>query len=169
MPNVRSTPSRSDPRPAVYTWRKTRIALRWLAAAGFTAAGIKHFTNADFYQRIIPPGFPNPPLLVAVSGACEIAGGLGLLVRPVRRAAGWGLIALLIAVFPANIFMAVAPHRIPGMHIARWMLWARLPLQPLMIAWVWFVALRRDGGSLHSDLEYRGRSTAAPSARSGRP
>src|SRR5665213_2439289 len=140
MPNVRSTPSRSDPRPAVYTWRKTRIALRWLAAAGFTAAGIKHFTNADFYQRIIPPGFPNPPWLVAVSGACEIAGGLGLLIRPVRRAAGWGLIALLVAVFPANIYMLQHPELF---HLAPWILWARLPLQAVFVAWVW-IAMKKD-------------------------
>ena len=153
MTSDQKTPEFTNPRPAPSrithpghrdAWSKTRLLLRWLAAVGFTAAGVKHFTNASFYQRIIPPGFPNPRLLVAVSGACEIAGGLGLLVRPLRRAAGWGLIALLVAVFPANIFMAVAPHRIPHMHIARWMLWARLPLQPVMIVWVWFAALRGD-------------------------
>jgi uncharacterized membrane protein len=117
--------------------------LRAVAAAGFVAAGTNHFLSPAFYLRIIPPAFPNPALLVAVSGAGEIAGGLGLLVRPLRRAAGIGLIALLACVFPANVYMAVAPERIPELHIPTWALWVRLPLQVVFIAWIWLVALRR--------------------------
>ena len=120
-----------------------RIVLRWLAALGFVAAGAGHFVMPKLYVKIIPPHFPDPALLVAISGVCEIAGGAGLLVRPLRRAAGWGLIALLVAVFPANIYMAVAPGRIPGLHIARWLLWLRLPLQGVLVTWVWFVALAK--------------------------
>jgi uncharacterized membrane protein len=65
---------------------------------------------------------------------------VGLLIPRLRRAAGWGLIALLVAVLPANIFMAVAPERIPGLKLPQWSLWVRLPLQPLAAAWVWWVA-----------------------------
>ena len=121
-----------------------RTALRLLAAVAFVAAGVNHFVKPGFYRQIIPPGFPSPALLVAVSGACEVAGGLGLLIRPLRRAAGLGLIALLIAVFPANLYMAFAPHRIAGLPVARWLLWLRLPFQGVLIAWVWFVALGRS-------------------------
>jgi uncharacterized membrane protein len=92
--------------------------------------------------------------LVAISGVCEIAGGLGLLVRPLRRAAGWGLIALLIAVFPANIYMALAPNESADGRFAGWMLWLRLPLQAVLIAWVWVIAL----GSLADTAATRLRS-----------
>jgi uncharacterized membrane protein len=82
--------------------------------------------------------------LVAVSGVAEIAGGIGLLIPRLRRWAGWGLIALLIAVFPANVYMAVSPQRIPDLHFARWMLWLRLPLQGVFVVWVWYASLRTD-------------------------
>src|SRR5436190_639283 len=82
-----------------------RAVLRWLAAAFFVAVGVKHFLNPVFFRQIVPPALPHPALLVVVSGVCEIAGGVGLLFRRLRRAAGWGLIALLVAVFPANVYM----------------------------------------------------------------
>ena len=97
----------------------------------------------------MPPFFP-ADALVEISGVCEIAGGIGLLIRPLRRAAGWGLIALLIAVFPANIYMAVAPSRRPA-GVPVWVLslalWLRLPLQAVFIAWVWFVSLSKGASS----------------------
>jgi len=102
---------------------------------------LNHFHNPAFYRNIIPPGFPDPKLLVILSGICEIAGGVGLLIPPLRQISGWGLIALLLAVFPANIFMAVSPERIPDLHMSRWLLWLRLPLQGILIAWIWFVAI----------------------------
>ena len=117
--------------------------LRILAAIGFIAAGINHFVKPDLYRKIIPPHFPPPAVLVAISGVAEIVGGIGLLIPQLRRIAGWGLIALLIAVFPANIYMAVAPERIPELHIARVWLWLRLPFQAVLILWVWYVAIRR--------------------------
>jgi uncharacterized membrane protein len=122
--------------------QSVKVTLCLLAAAFFVAAGLNHFRNPVFYCSIIPPGFPDPKLLVIISGVCEIAGGVGLLIPPLRRVASWGLIALLIAVFPANIYMALAPERIPGLYISHWLLWLRLPLQALLAAWVWFVALR---------------------------
>ena len=120
-----------------------RVAWRWLAALFFVFAGVNHFLHPHFYERIVPPGFPSPKLLVIVSGVAEIAGGLGLLIRPLRRAAGWSLLALLVAIFPANLYMALHPARF-GM--PPWLLWARLPLQVVLVAWVWWVALRRPPG-----------------------
>ena len=112
---------------------------------GFALAGALHFVYPEKYRSIIPPGFPAPAALVAISGAAEIAGGLGLLARPLRRMAQWGLIALLIAVFPANVYMALHPERIPDLHMAHWLLWARLPLQVFLIVWVKVCVRPRDG------------------------
>jgi uncharacterized membrane protein len=117
-----------------------RIALRLLAALFFIVAGANHFIHPDFYRKIIPPHFPDPSFLVVISGAAEIAGGVGLLISPLRKAAGCGLIALLIAVFPANIYMALYPGSIPDLHFAPALLWLRLPLQVVFIAWVWLIA-----------------------------
>ena len=83
---------------------------------------------------IVPPGLPSPQALVLISGIAEMAGGLGLLVPRLRAAAACGLIALLIAVFPANIYMAMSPERFAHLHVPAWALWARLPLQFLLIA-----------------------------------
>jgi uncharacterized membrane protein len=111
---------------------------RGLAAVMFIVAGVLHFVFPSMYRKIIPTYLPAPGALVAISGVAEIAGGMGLLVRPLRRAAGWGLIALLVAVFPANIYMAVSPERV-GVKLPGWMLWGRLPLQFVVIGWVWSV------------------------------
>ncbi len=118
-------------------------ALRYLAALFFVGTGISHFRSPGFFEKIVPPGFGPPNTMVAISGIAEIAGGLGLLVPRLRNSAAWGLIALLVAVFPANIYMAFWPERIPGMNFARWMLWVRLPLQGVIIAWVAWAGLRR--------------------------
>jgi uncharacterized membrane protein len=117
-----------------------RTLLRWLAAIFFVVAGTFHFLKPETYLQIMPPSFPNPQLLVAVSGAAEIAGGIGLMIRPLRRLAGWGLIALLIAVFPANFYMMEHPEKF---HFALWILLARLPLQVVFVAWVWLAAIQR--------------------------
>jgi uncharacterized membrane protein len=101
------------------------------------AAGVNHFVMPRYYRRIVPPRFGDPATVVAISGVAEIAGGVGALVPATRRAAGWGLIALLIAVFPANIYMAVRPQRFRDLRVPRWALWLRLPLQPLMMWWAW--------------------------------
>jgi len=116
-----------------------RTFLRWLAAIFFVVAGIGHFVRPEMYLKIMPPYLPAPALLVFISGVAEVAGGVGLLIPSVRRAAGWGLIALLVAIFPANIYMLQHPELFG---IAPWILWARLPLQAVFIAWIWFVALR---------------------------
>ena len=107
----------------------------------FVGAGVMHFVRPRGFVEIVPPALPQPEALVAISGVAEILGGLGLLFRRTRRAAAWGLLALLVAVFPANAYMAVAAERFA--HLApAWALWARLPLQPLLMLWVWATALR---------------------------
>jgi uncharacterized membrane protein len=108
---------------------------RLLIAAGFLAGGILHFTKTDTYARICPDYLPNHRALVLVSGAAEIAGAIGILIPQTRRITGYGLIALLIAVFPANVNMAVNAKQFEGFAPA-WALWLRLPLQILFIIWV---------------------------------
>lgn len=120
--------------------RCAQNSLRWLAALCFVVAGTLHFLKPELYLQIMPPYLPAPKLLVAVSGASEIAGGIGLLMPSSRHLAGWGLIALLIAVLPANIYML---QQAGSSHLSPWILWARLPLQGVFIAWVWFIAIKQ--------------------------
>ncbi len=102
----------------------------------FVAAGANHFVNPGFYVRITPPSLPAPLVLVYISGFFEILGGVGVLVPSVRSAAGWGLILLLIAVFPANLYMAIRPDRFSDISPAA--LYLRLPLQAVFIAWAYW-------------------------------
>lgn len=109
----------------------------------FIVAGLNHFRSTPLYLAIMPPALPFPLALVYLSGLAEIAGGAGVLVPQTRRAAGWGLLLLLLAVFPANIYMATANVVPPGYEIPRALLWARLPLQFVLMVWVWAATLRR--------------------------
>ncbi|WP_223653221.1 MauE/DoxX family redox-associated membrane protein [Hymenobacter psoromatis] len=112
---------------------------RWLRfglALLFVGAGALHFIQPETFLRIVPPALPAPRLLVLLSGAAEVAGGLGLLLPATRRWAAWGLLALLVAVFPANVYMVGLAD---ALHIPAWVLWARLPLQPLLMWAVWRV------------------------------
>jgi uncharacterized membrane protein len=115
-------------------------------AAFFTLAGAMHFIRPRQYEAIVPPYVPRHREVVIVSGLAELAGAALVVPETTRRAARWWLIALLAAVFPANVHMAVHPDRIGGLdtdRLPRWLLWARLPLQPLMALWVWW-ATRPD-------------------------
>ena len=105
-----------------------------LLAMFFIPAGVNHFVNPQTYLSVMPPYLPFHEALNYISGAAEIAGGIAVLIPQLRRVAGWGLIALLIAIFPANIHMAL--YGIPGVGIAPWILWLRLPFQLVFIAWV---------------------------------
>ena len=119
--------------------------LKILLGVLFIVAGSLHFLFPAPYLRIMPPYLPWPRFLVAFSGSCEMGLGVGMFTRFSRWAA-WGLIALLIAVFPANLHMALHPDQfadlLPGTPSARRALfWARLPLQAVFIAWAyWFTA-----------------------------
>ncbi len=110
----------------------------------FIAAGLNHFAVPRAYRAIVPPGFGDPARVVAISGVAEVAGGVGVLLPPTRRISGLALIALLLAVYPANLHMARNPERFR--RIPRWALYARLPLQPLMVWGVWRATRRRSDG-----------------------
>jgi len=122
------------PGPIGNSWPR-RIALV-LAAIFYIGAGILHFTKTEFYLKIVPPYIPWHLAMVWISGVCEIAGGIGLLIWRVRRAAAWGLVALLIAVFPANIYMVTDPVAAGAASLSPLVLWGRLPLQFIFIWWV---------------------------------
>lgn len=115
--------------------RSRRWALLGLAVV-FVAAGVNHFVMPEVYVRIMPPYLPAPKALVYLSGAFEILGGLGVLPRATRAAAGWGLVALLIAVFPANLHMALHPEQFAS--VPAWALYARLPFQLVLIGWAYW-------------------------------
>ena len=110
------------------------------AAILYVGAGTLHFIKTDAYLRIMPPYVPWHLFVVRFSGVCEILGGLGLLLPQTRRAAAWGLVALLIAVFPANIYMVSNPLEAGAESIAPVLRWGRLALQPLLIWWVLWCA-----------------------------
>lgn len=109
--------------------------MRVVLAIFFVFAGMLHFLIPDAYARIVPPALPAPLLLVWISGIAEILGGVGLLIPATQRAAACGLVALLIAVFPANIYMAVAHVPASGILGLHWVQWLRLPLQIPLVLW----------------------------------
>lgn len=121
------------------TWPK-RIALLALSAF-YIFAGAIHFVRPDFYLAIMPPYLPAHLELVYLSGLFEIAGGIGVLVPKFRSIAGWGLVALLFAVFPANLHMALHPELFPDLSpVAHY---GRLPIQLFFIGWAYW-ATRED-------------------------
>lgn len=113
------------------------IAL-WVLAIAMIAIGIAHFVQPKPFVKIVPKYLPAPLTLVYVSGFFEILGGVGLLIPQTRVWAAWGLIALYIAVFPANVYMLTDNVSFdPKKPIPRWILWARLPFQFVFIAWAY--------------------------------
>jgi len=119
-----------------------KLVALWILALGMIAIGILHFAQPKPFIRIVPKFLPAPRALVYISGFFEIAGGIGLLLPATRVAAAWGLIALYIAVFPANVYMLTHDVSLnPKKPIPRWALWARLPLQLVFIAWAYWFTL----------------------------
>lgn len=125
-------------RDGIRTVNSRARPLRGACGAFFVVAGALHFLRPASYEAIMPPSLPAHRELVLVSGAAEVAGGLAALTPGLECPARWGLIALLLAVFPANVHMAVNPEQVEGLPAAlpHWTLWARLPLQGALIAWV---------------------------------
>jgi uncharacterized membrane protein len=118
------------------TQPSTRSASRGLLAAFFVASGVNHFVSPRFYRAIVPPSLQGEAKrVVELSGVAEVLGGVCVLLPRTRRLSGLYLIALLAAVFPANVYMAREPERFK--RVPRWALYARLPLQPLMMLWAW--------------------------------
>ncbi len=112
-----------------------KTSLRYLLSLTVIASGVMHFVAPDKFVKIVPDWLPAPRILVYVSGACEIVGGLGLFLKQTRTLAAWGLAALFAAVFPANVNMAV--HKIYTDN--PWILWGRLPFQGVLIAWAYWL------------------------------
>jgi uncharacterized membrane protein len=117
--------------------------LRVILALAMISIGILHFTSPEPFVRIVPAALPAPLMLVYVSGIAEIAGGIGILIPALRRAAGIGLIALYVAVFPANINMALNHLPLGNDPVPTWALWMRLPFQIVFIALAYWVAVAR--------------------------
>jgi uncharacterized membrane protein len=114
----------------------------WALALAMISIGTLHFVRPKPFVRIVPKFLPAPLALVYISGFFEIVGGVGLLIPATRIAAVWGLVALYIAVFPANIYMLT--HNIslnPKKPIPRWALWVRLPFQFVFMAWAYWFTL----------------------------
>jgi uncharacterized membrane protein len=118
-----------------------RDILKWLYGILFALAGANHFVHTDFYVSIMPAYLPWHAPFVFVSGVAEIMLGILLLFRRVERLAAWGMIALIVAVTPANVQMAIHPELYPDFSPA--LLWGRLPLQLVLIAWAFLYARPR--------------------------
>lgn len=124
--------------PAFGTWIG---AGRWAISTMFAFTAVSHFApmRRDLVA-MVPRSFPNPSVIVGVTGVLEIAGVVGLLIPATRWWSAWGLIALLVAMFPANVNAAMHGIKLRGR--AAMPLWARLPMQALFIAWIWWVGVR---------------------------
>ena len=117
-----------------------RTLARWLLGLAFLAAAALHFIHPEVYLPMMPPYLPGHRELIFISGVCEILGGAGVLWpnEKVQRAGGLGLIALLAAVFPANLHMALNDTPFLGEHLSAATRWGRLPLQLVLMAWAWW-------------------------------
>ena len=118
-----------------------RVGL-YVMAALYALAGVMHFVDTEFFMRIMPPYLPWHLFFVYLSGVIEILLAIGLLIPRTRRLAAWGVIALLIAVFPANIYHFTSGGA--GMDVPQWTLGVRLVLQFVLIAWAWVYTKEAD-------------------------
>ncbi len=118
---------------------RVKRVLLWVMAAFYVLGGYNHLMNPDFYVRIMPPSLPNPEWLNVLSGVAEIILGVFVLEPKVRVYAAWGIIALLIAVFPANVYVVLenVGDEGPGSGAGA-ANWIRLPFQALFIVWAWW-------------------------------
>lgn len=117
-----------------------REPLRYVMGLFYAIAGVSHFLAPRAFERVVPPQFPRPQALVYLSGIAEMVLGVGVLFERTRRASAWGIVTLLFAVFPANVYMAtddVAADLVPERFVdaARVAAWVRLPLQAVLVGW----------------------------------
>jgi len=135
-----------EPRLVNETHRATlRIAGRWLFGIFFILAGIGHFVATRYYMKIMPPSLPFPRELVWLSGVFEVVLGVLLLVPSYSRLAAWGLIALLVAVFPANLYLY---HHQKILPMPSWLHLARLPVQGVLILWAYIYTHQRPSSEI---------------------
>ena len=125
-------------------WKK--LVLFGLSAF-FIYTGIHHFVNPDFYLSIMPPAFPLHAEAVYISGFFEVVGGVCVLIPRLRKIAGWGLVALLVAVYPANIYMAITPEAFPDIHFV--LLYVRLAFQFVFFYWAFSVTRPAYNSAYH--------------------
>ncbi len=135
---------------------KLKLPLLYLMGIAYIVAGIMHFVVPEMYLKIMPPYLPWHKELVFLSGLAEIALGALLFMEPYRKLAAWGIILLLVAVFPANIYLAQTNGAALG--VSPLAAWARLPIQLLLIAWAWWYTCN-DKGS---------KTNAKPKAKAGK-
>jgi uncharacterized membrane protein len=133
--------------------RRNEHLLRGALAALFTAAGAVHLIRPSLYLPIMPPVLPYKAELILLSGVAEIAGGAGLLIKPVRRTAAYGLIVLLVAIFPANVQMLLNSLESEASPFVLALLLARLPLQPLLIWLVYRAGVMTSGRASCKSVE----------------
>lgn len=117
---------------------KNKEILRVVLAVCIVVAGVLHFAVPEPFIKIVPDALPEPRAIVYISGIFEILGGIGLLIPPISRRVAWGIIALFIAVFPANINMAVNNIHLDGVPDSPWFQAVRLPFQAVLIAWAYW-------------------------------
>lgn len=143
---------------SVSSSNRRKEILRVVLAIAIIVVGITHFTQAEQYARIVPPPLP-PFAMVYISGVFEILGGIGLVIPYVSVAAAWGLIALFIAVFPANIYQAMNSIPIDGIPHHPLLYWVRLPFQAVLIAWAWWYTRQPDDQpGAASEREFSGKT-----------
>ena len=122
--------------------RRLKRPLLLVMGPMYVVAGVFHFLVPELYVQIVPPVFPAPSALVYLSGLAEIAVGIGLLFPRTRRYAAWATIALLVAVFPANVYMATSAVVVEGMpgsgDPSALVRWGRLPIQAVLILWAFW-------------------------------
>ncbi len=117
-----------------------RTSARWIIAVLFLFTGFSHFLKPDLFLKIVPPMLSFPLALVYISGFLELTGAMGLLIPRFRKIAAYGLVALLVAVLPANIYMAMAHIPFGNFMDQPLYHWIRIPFQGVLIAWVLWVS-----------------------------
>jgi uncharacterized membrane protein len=127
---------------APFRTRRDKAAAAMAALFFFT--GTDHLLHPARYVAMIPPALPAPVALTYISGFFELAGAIGLLIPRTRRWAAWGLVALLVAIFPANIYVAFAGTTVEGLPAGRWYYWVRLPIQFIFVAWAVWLARSKE-------------------------
>jgi len=135
-----TTTDANSPKVADPAGSKVRRPLRALCAAIFITVGVRHLTDPGLFLPMMPPVLPAPGPLVFVSGVAAVFLGVCLLIPGLRTVARWGLLAFLVAVFPANLYAAMEGIHLGEMTAPDWVLWARLPGQALLMAWVWWAS-----------------------------